>query len=49
MIDIEKMVSSLKLATNKSVAEAHQGKVVNKNRLYIFIGTALFCSLYYIY
>ncbi|MBB4044820.1 hypothetical protein [Bacteroides reticulotermitis] len=37
MIDIEKMVSSLKLATNKSIAEAHQGKVENKHRLIILI------------
>lgn len=37
MIDIEKMVSSLKLATNKSIADAHQGKVENKHRLILLI------------
>lgn len=45
MNDTEKMARFLELATNKRIANANQGKVVNKNRLYIFIGTALFLLL----
>lgn len=37
MNEIEKMARFLKLATNKSIVEAHQGKVENKHRLILLI------------
>ncbi len=45
MNETEQMARFLELATNKRIANANQGKVVNKNRLYIFIGTAVFLLL----